>query len=237
LSKTITANDLSNVKTINIGLGAKSGRLILNEDPLNSSAANFSSEVVLEDEDARGIVVQTLDIFCSSHGIRPHFLKIDVEGFELNVLRGGLRVIEECSPVLFIEMNTFTTLAYGRVNPLDVMEFLRNNFHEIFWLDRNHIECINSHSSLTDFLGAHYSRNSGIDDLLCIPHGASINMEALRADIKKFRLGAPAASAQLEAVLNSTTWKIAKNIQRLAKPLKALQRLGRPCKGKCDPPI
>lgn len=224
LTRTIALNGLRNVKASNIGLGATSGRLILNEDLSNSSAANFPSDVSLEDDDTRGVIVQTLDKFCFIHNIRPHFLKIDVEGFELNVLRGGFHTIKECSPILFIEINTFTMLAYGRVNPLDVIGFLRENFQEILWLDGHNVECIASEYSLVNFLGAHYSRHAGIDDLLCIPHGVSINMDALRSDIKKLRDGAPSTSAQLETVLNSTTWKIAKNIQRLAKPLKGLSR-------------
>jgi FkbM family methyltransferase len=220
LSKTIAANALVNVKAINIGLGAKSGKLILNEDPSNSSAANFSSDALLDDEDPRGVAVQTLDDFCSSYGIRPHFLKIDVEGFELNVLKGGLQTIKECSPVLFIEMNTFTMLAYGRVNPLEVIDFLRRHFHEVLWLNGADIEQMNSERLLTEFLHAHYSRNSGIDDLLCIPHGVSINRDALRADIERFRVEPSSANARLEAVLNSTTWRLAKNIQCLAARFK-----------------
>jgi hypothetical protein len=63
-------------------------------------------------------------------------------------------------------------------------------------------------------------------------------MEALRADIKRLRLElSSATSAGLEAVLNSTTWRIAKNIQRLAKPLKGLQRLAAPFKRRPDGPV
>jgi len=231
LTRTIAANNFRNVKNINVGLGAKSGRLILNEDPSNSSAANFSINAWLDDEDPGGVLVQTLDDFCLIHNIRPKFLKIDVEGFELNVLRGGLRTILECSPIVFIEINTFTTLAYGRVSPLDVLDFLRSHFHEVLWIDGVDVERMSDDYLVNKFLGAHYSRNAGVDDLLCIPHGVSINMDALRSDIKQLRVDpALATSARLEAVLNSTTWKIAKNIQRFAKPLKGLQRFGGPFK-------
>jgi FkbM family methyltransferase len=236
LTRTIALNGLGNVKASNIGLGAKPGRLILKEDPSNSSAANFLDDASPDEGDPRSVIVQTLDDFCSAHDIRPHFLKIDVEGFELNVLRGGFQIIKECSPILFIELNTFTMLAYGRVNPLDVIDFLANNFSQILWLDGNNIECMSDQSSITNFLGAHYSRHSGIDDLLCVPRGASINMDALKSDIKRLRHQAPSANAHLGAVLDSTTWKIAKNIQRLAKPLKGIQRLAGPFKGRSDRP-
>jgi len=236
LTRTISENNLGNVRAVNIGLGAKAGRLVLNEDPSNSSAANFSNEVSSEEDDLRGVNVQTLDDFCSSHDLRPHLLKIDVEGFELNVLRGASRVMRESQPVIFIEMNSFTTLAYGRVSPLDLLEFIRKNFNEVLWVNHDKIERIDDDASLIQFLHVHYSRNSGIDDLLCVPHGLTIDMDALRSEFKKLRPKPSSASARLEAVLNSTTWKMAKNIQRLAKPLKGIQRLIGGIRKRSEPP-
>jgi hypothetical protein len=61
-------------------------------------------------------------------------------------------------------------------------------------------------------------------------------MDALRSEFKKLRPKPSSASARLEAVLNSTTWKIAKNIQRLAKPLKGIQRLIGGIRKRSEPP-
>jgi FkbM family methyltransferase len=54
--------------------------------------------------------VATLDSF----GIRPFFMKIDVQGFELEVISGGLGTIAASEPIIFAESET-----------LDVTEALR----------------------------------------------------------------------------------------------------------------
>jgi hypothetical protein len=51
--------------------------------------------------------VVTLDGFCEREGLRPDFVKIDVEGAELVVLRGARRTIEVTRNhlSLFVEMH------------------------------------------------------------------------------------------------------------------------------------
>lgn len=47
----------------------------------------------------------TLDSFCAEKGLRPEVIKIDVEGYELSVLRGAQRLIKECTPVIFLSVH------------------------------------------------------------------------------------------------------------------------------------
>jgi FkbM family methyltransferase len=56
----------------------------------------------------RGAVVETLDRFVAGHSIsRLDLIKIDVDGHELPVLRGGLGVLEKFHPVLVMEMSPY----------------------------------------------------------------------------------------------------------------------------------
>lgn len=50
------------------------------------------------------VKIETLDNYCHLNNIKPDFLKIDVEGNELNVLRGGEKIINECKPKILIEI-------------------------------------------------------------------------------------------------------------------------------------
>lgn len=43
-----------------------------------------------------------LDDFARQHNLRPHFLKIDVEGGEAAVLKGGAHVLQDSKPVIFL---------------------------------------------------------------------------------------------------------------------------------------
>jgi hypothetical protein len=53
--------------------------------------------------DAVDVEVTTLDAFFAERARGPDFLKIDVEGHELAVLRGGQRVLEAHRPTVLVE--------------------------------------------------------------------------------------------------------------------------------------
>ena len=52
------------------------------------------------------MVTITLDLLLEQ-GPAPNVVKIDVEGAELEVLRGGLRVLTEAKPVILCEVNDY----------------------------------------------------------------------------------------------------------------------------------
>jgi FkbM family methyltransferase len=52
-----------------------------------------------------------------------NFIKIDVEGFELNVLKGAEQTLKRFKPALLIEINTFA-LARNNVTNQDVFDYL-----------------------------------------------------------------------------------------------------------------
>ena len=56
----------------------------------------------------RNARIDTLDFFAASHSIdRLDFIKIDVDGHELPVLRGGLLLLTRLHPVLLMEMSPY----------------------------------------------------------------------------------------------------------------------------------
>jgi FkbM family methyltransferase len=59
-------------------------------------------------EATRGASVDTLDHFAEREGIdRVNLIKMDVDGQELQVLQGGLRVLKEFQPLLVIEISPY----------------------------------------------------------------------------------------------------------------------------------
>lgn len=71
------------------------------------------------------------------------FIKIDVEGAELQVLKGGMQTIARCRPIIMFEFASVHVDAYG-VTPREMFDFFLTNNYRLFRLDK----------------GAEYSRES-----------------------------------------------------------------------------
>src|SRR5262249_53615129 len=87
-------------------------RLALSDAPGTASmhGRNGNSGAAFVELGGAGHVqVTTLDAFVAERGIRRlDFMKIDVEGFEERVLRGGERVLRELRPSILLEVQPVT---------------------------------------------------------------------------------------------------------------------------------
>ena len=104
LVRHITANGLSSrITPHTLALSDTAGHGHMSQCAGNSGATHLSN-------DASGlpVVTTTLDAFVSRNGLtRLDALKIDVEGMETAVLRGGLETLERFKPMLVIEFWPF----------------------------------------------------------------------------------------------------------------------------------
>jgi FkbM family methyltransferase len=96
------ARRFTNVVLNNTGLGSRPGESILYYDRPGSGLASFAKRRLdhfgIEFEQSEIVQVGTLDDYCARKGIACiHLLKLDVEGSELDVLRGGLGMFEHKS--------------------------------------------------------------------------------------------------------------------------------------------
>ena len=100
IEKNIEQNGLKNVILERKAVGAEKGKITIN-DVSNSS-------VILS---GKGVEVEMTCLDEYEH-LNPTFLKIDVEGFELQVLQGAKRILEK-RPKLAIEIHTEALSQYG----------------------------------------------------------------------------------------------------------------------------
>lgn len=130
LESNLALNGLD-ITIVDSAVGAESGEAtfeVLERDVLNRLAPDGA--VVPASKGIR-VAVQTLDEILA--GSSPALIKIDVEGAELNVLRGTRRLLTTDAPVLLFEHCGHGN-SFG-VTPADVRSFLAEVDYRIYLLD------------------------------------------------------------------------------------------------------
>ena len=112
------------ITVVEKAVGAEPGMLRFHEDG-NGSGWGFLSEEL-------GVVsvpvVTVDDIVAELRLDRVDFLKIDVEGGELGVLRGAEGTLLRDQPLLLFEVNVFCLWRYGRTLPQDLFSWVRERY-------------------------------------------------------------------------------------------------------------
>lgn len=116
----------TSIKTNKLGFSNTEGFLKLYTTGLNSGLASIYSRNLahfnIEMASVEEIELTTIDIFCKKNNINHiHFLKIDVEGNELNVLKGAEKMIS-CSAIQYIQFE------FGGTN-IDSKTFFQDFFY------------------------------------------------------------------------------------------------------------
>ena len=106
-----------NVELINSAIGKEYG-FVRTVDVLGNIGMNF-----LIPDNLGGIVIYSLN---QMEIDRIDFIKIDVEGFELDVLIGGKETINKFKPTMLIEIND-ATLARQGISRNDIFAWLQEN--------------------------------------------------------------------------------------------------------------
>jgi FkbM family methyltransferase len=100
LQRNVELNRRINVSLFNIALGRAEGEVFLSDDA--GSATNHIEPV--QSEKTVAVRCMRIDTVCSEYAIHPQYVKIDVEGFEYDVLAGFGAFLNEVD-LLIIEMN------------------------------------------------------------------------------------------------------------------------------------
>ena len=74
--------------------------------------------------------VYTIDAMFADAAI--DLIKIDVEGFEIDVLRGAEMTLARCKPLVFVEFNAWTLMAIRNINPREFLDYIGARFPFVY---------------------------------------------------------------------------------------------------------
>jgi FkbM family methyltransferase len=168
LLATIEANRVPNCHAQQIALGATSGEADFFSNPTSESASHLALDGVSLGGPNTRVKVKTVDDVVSELNLSQlDLIKIDVEGFELDVLEGAHSTIARLRPDILLEFNVFTLIAFGNKNPRSVLEQLRSTFPYVYRFEAGALSEIADQSSMLGFIHDNLTKHAGVDDLLC----------------------------------------------------------------------
>jgi len=103
---TLLINDIHNVELMNAGLGERVETLTMGTVDANGEALGGGSRVVSQPSDSsKGL--QSVEIFPIDNVVpqdrHVSIVQLDVEGYEEKALRGAIKTIRRCLPILILE--------------------------------------------------------------------------------------------------------------------------------------
>ena len=124
LSRNVSLNSLTNVEVVNKAVSNTEGTCLIRQSP--NSCVSLPGETGIESP------VTYLDKYAH---LDPTFLKIDVEGLEVQVLRGAKTILEK-RPKLMVEVHLAEMRSYGYASN-DLLEILKPLDYSV-WLEVSH---------------------------------------------------------------------------------------------------
>ena len=106
-------NDHAHVTAMPVALGATNGSIEITYDRRHSGIATMHPDHVAGD--TQRVQMRCLDALVAAGevGRRPDLIKVDVEGHELDALRGARETIAQASPTIVFELNERTARVAG----------------------------------------------------------------------------------------------------------------------------
>lgn len=146
LNKNLLRAHVSNIETINFGLGEQTENLTITFARNNRSGGYISDKIRPKiGHVTEQICIDTLDRFFANSDAPPSFLKIDVEGFEMHVIKGGDKFLRKHRPTVVMEMNHFCLDVLQRITLPDFLDFMRSVFPKLYAVDVDNAIIIDLH--------------------------------------------------------------------------------------------
>lgn len=126
LSRNVAISGMANIQLENYALGDVAGEAELTRAANNRAGGFVSTGIETSPGHIKEVIrVERLDDVVGGFGLRSiDFIKIDVEGFEKNVLEGARDTISRDLPIVVVELNHWCLNAFRRLTVPDYFDYL-----------------------------------------------------------------------------------------------------------------
>lgn len=156
LRNNIKKSPHSNIDAINIGFGASQKSSNITYASNNRSGGFVSDKINLNKGHVTELIhIDTVDNYILQNSILPDFIKIDVEGYELDVILGAKKFLETHKPIVVIEMNAFCLNVFQRICLPKFIDDLRAVFPILYAIDVNNSNIADLHDENQTYMVMH----------------------------------------------------------------------------------
>jgi len=145
----------------------------------SSGSHLFNDDHWKDPDDSILVECSTVDNQVNELGLSfVNFIKIDVEGFEMDVLNGANDAIARFDPIIFLEFNSWALIAIKNINPREFMEYLRSKFCSIYRVNQDRtLTPLRTHEDSIVFLHDNLVVHGCVDDLIvCKSHDPFVDL-------------------------------------------------------------
>lgn len=160
LRQTLKRTGISNCNAVLCAIGEKEGEIGIVD-------SEFAAGSYVSESGGVRVPMRTLDCLLDGLGTAaPNLIKIDVEGFELEVLRGCRKLIEDHCPRFVMEFNSYALAANRDSSPRLVLDFIIEHFGRFSFIENGVTHIVRSKQQVLEFLYRNMALHGCIDDIM-----------------------------------------------------------------------
>lgn len=166
LRSNVSSFHLKNVSAFGVALSSREGSVTMEIPDWAGGGENYYQSRIVSPGSAQGglkrveVTSRQLDEFSANLAEKNlAFVKIDVEGHELDVLRGAGRVLQQHRPAMLVEASGDPDGSEGSV--ISVFRLLMDMDYSPYWFDGNNLRPRRKHDRSTNYFfltGSQYER-------------------------------------------------------------------------------
>jgi len=165
LCANLALNQITNVFAYQAGLGAARGAITVPPMPY-TERNNFGGVSLMVGGEGDVVELATIDALNLPH---CHFVKIDVEGMECEVLKGGAETIANYSPLIYVENDRAQRSE-------ELLRLLESMGYDLYW----HLAPFFNPRNFAGDLTNHFPEGLVSINVLCIPDGRVLDINLPR---------------------------------------------------------